>query len=496
MNLQKTLQNTTLRVVLVGLLALLLLIPVGMIQSIIFDREMNRESAIQDITSKWGNEQIIAGPVLTVPYDSYKTVDGKQLKETAFAHFLPEDLNIKSTIVPELRSRDIYDAVVYSSDISFSGGFKKPDFRALGINPQFVHWNEAFVAVGIPDIRGVEERVEMNFGDQKLAFVSGVKTDDVIRDMGTYHYDDRPWDVYGRDVYGRNEMAVSKAMRIDDDQGGVSSGLSAVVPANLLYSDNDFEFTLKLRGGERLSFVPIGKTTNVEMGSDWTAPSFDGAYLPDNREVGDEGFTSQWKVLDLNRNYPQSWTGSIYNIYDSAFGVSLLEPVDGYQKSERSAKYAILIIALTFLVFLSFEIFNQRRIHPIQYILVGLALVLFYALLVSISELIGFNQAYGIAGIATIGLILLYSQTILKEKGFVAIEGGILLFLYAFIYILLQLEDYALFIGSVGLFVILATIMYLSRKVDWYSLDYRKNESVELDELYESTEVVDGDFWK
>ncbi len=491
---QKTLQNTTVRVILVGLLALLLLIPVGMIQNIIFDREMNREIAIQDITSKWGNEQVIAGPVLTVPYDLYKTVDGKQLKETSYAHFLPENLDIKSNIVPELRSRGIYDAVVYSSDISFSGDFKKPDFKSLGINSQFIHWNKAFVSIGIPDIRGVEERVEINFGNTKLSFISGVKTDNVIRDIGVYHYDDRPWD-----VYGRNEMVTSKAMWIDDEKGGVSSGLSATIPANLLYTNNDFEFNLKLKGGERLAFVPVGKTTNVEIISDWSAPSFDGAFLPDNREVGEEGFSSEWKVLDLNRNYPQSWTGSTYSIYDSAFGVSLLEPVDDYQKSERSSKYSILIITLTFLVFLSFEIFNQKRIHPIQYILVGLALVLFYALLVSISELIGFNQAYGIAGIATIGLILLYSQTILREKRFVAIEGGILLFLYAFIYILLQLEDYALFIGSVGLFVILATIMYLSRKVDWYSLDNRKEGSSEIDEIsesYKSTEMVNGDFWE
>lgn len=460
--LQKTLQSTTLRVIFIGVLALLLLIPVGMIKSVIFDREMNRESAIQDITAKWGNEQIIAGPILTVPYDLYRTVDGKQIKETAYAHFLPEHLNIETTISPELRSRGIYDAVVYSSDISVSGDFEKPDFISLGINSQFIHWNNAFISVGIPDIRGLKERTDFNLNNQKLQFISGIKTDDVIRDINN--------DI---NYYGEFEVKRFTATSF----GGSSSGLSVNIPSSALYSKNTFSFELKLKGSERIAFAPVGKTTDVKVSSTWVSPSFDGSFLPDNREINEEGFKSDWHILDLNRNYPQSWTGNTYGIYDSVFGVSLIEPVDGYQKSSRSAKYALLIIALTFLIFLSFEIFNRKRVHPIQYILIGLALVLFYSLLLSISEILGFNMAYGIAGISTIGLILLYSLTVLKEKKFVAIEGGVLIFLYSFIYILLQLEDYALFIGSVGLFVILASIMYLSRKVDWYSIDNRDEDS-------------------
>lgn len=456
--IQKILQSTTLRAILVAVLALLLLIPVEMIKSVIHDRENNREFAIQDITSKWGNEQIIAGPILTVPYDSYKTVDGKQIKETAYAHFLPEHLNIETTISPELRSRGIYDAVVYSSDISFSGDFEKPDFASLGVGLQFIHWNNAFISIGIPDIRGLEERTDFNLNNQKLQFISGVKTDDVIRDIG------------GSVYFNREIEAKMVAM---EGFGKSSSGLSVSVPSGALTSKNTFSFDLKLKGSERIAFVPVGKTTDVKVSSAWVSPSFDGSFLPDNREIDENGFKSDWHILDLNRNYPQSWTGSTYGIYDSVFGVSLIKPVDDYQKSNRSAKYALLIIALTFLVFLSFEIFNRRRVHPIQYILVGLALVLFYSLLVSISEILGFNIAYGIAGVSTVGLILLYSYTILNEKKLVLIEGGVLIFLYLFIYILLQLEDYALFIGSVGLFFILSTIMYLSRKVDWYSIDDR-----------------------
>ncbi|MFH0846085.1 MAG: cell envelope integrity protein CreD [Patescibacteria group bacterium] len=464
--IQKIFQSTTLRVVLVGILALLLLIPVGMIKSVIFDRENNRDLAIQDITSKWGGEQTIAGPVLTVPYDLYRTVDGRQIKEMAYVHFLPEHLNIETEISPELRTRGIYDAVVYSSNISFSGDFVKPDFVSLGINFQYVHWNEAFVSVGIPDIRGLEDRTTFNLNGKEIDFISGIKTDDVIRDINVYKSD-------GFDFY----PTMEKAMTTFAD-GGNASGLSVNIPASALYTTNTFSFDLKLKGSERIAFVPLGKTTDVSVNSDWVSPSFDGSFLPDNREISDTGFSGSWHVLDLNRNYPQSWTGNTYEIYNSSFGVSLIEPVDSYQKSERSAKYALLIITLTFLVFLSFEIFNRTKIHPIQYILVGLALVLFYALLVSVSEVFGFNFAYILAGIATIALILLYSLTVLKEKRFVFIEGGVLVFLYLFIFILLQLEDYALLIGSIGLFIILASLMYLSRKIDWYSLDNRDRDVI------------------
>ena len=455
--LQKVYQSTTLRVILVGLLALLLLIPVEMIKSVVSEREVNRDSVVQDITSKWGNEQVIAGPILTVPYDSFKTVDGKQIKETNYAHFLPEHLKIETVVSPELRSRGLYDAVVYSSDISFSGDFEKPDFLALGINSQSVHWKEAFISVGIPDMRGLEDRTDFNLNGKELSFISGIKIDEVIRDINSYNT-------------GRLDPYEEK-MPTTNSKGENASGLSVNLPAESLSLKNSFSFDLNLKGSERIAFVPVGKTTDVSIISDWPAPSFDGYFLPDNREVSEAGFTSNWHILDLNRNYAQSWTGGFYEIYNSSFGVSLLELVDGYQKSERSAKYALLIIALTFLVFLSFEIFNRTRIHPIQYILVGLSLVLFYALLVSVSEVLGFNLAYIVAGVSTIGLILLYSLTVLKRKRFVVIEGGVLIFLYIFIFILLQLEDYALLIGSIGLFLILASIMYLSRKVDWYSLD-------------------------
>ncbi|MDI6784965.1 MAG: inner membrane CreD family protein, partial [bacterium] len=178
---------------------------------------------------------------------------------------------------------------------------------------------------------------------------------------------------------------------------------------------------------------------------------------------------AQWKILHLNRNYPQQWRGAAYDITPSQFGVNLLLPVDEYQKSMRSAKYAVMIIALTFMVFFFFEILNKRRIHPFQYILVGLALCIFYTLLLSISEHITFNYAYIVAGIATIAAVTLYSKSIFKTGLPTLIMGLVMLILYGFIFVTIQLQDYALLLGSIGLFVVLVVVMYLSRKINWYS---------------------------
>ena len=232
-----------------------------------------------------------------------------------------------------------------------------------------------------------------------------------------------------------------------------------------------FNFNVKLKGSEYINFVPVGKVTDIELSSDWNNPSFDGPFLPDSREIDDDGFTAHWNVLHLNRNYPQAWIGAQHKVKDSAFGVNLLIPVDSYQKSERSIKYAILFIGLTFLVFFFIEIINKKRVHPIQYILVGLALCLFYTLLLSISEHTSFNIAYGISTLLTIGLISTYTKTVLKSNALTGLMGGILIILYLFIFIIIQLQDYALLMGSIGLFIILGLVMYFSRKIDWYQIN-------------------------
>ncbi|MFT4094485.1 MAG: cell envelope integrity protein CreD [Niabella sp.] len=233
-------------------------------------------------------------------------------------------------------------------------------------------------------------------------------------------------------------------------------------------AENTFAVNLKLKGSENLYFTPVGKTSIVNLSSKWKTPAFDGQYLPAPYSINDNGFTARWKVLQVSRNYPQAWLSGGYDLESAAFGVRLIQPADNYSKTDRSVKYAILFIALTFTVFFFLEIIQKRQIHPLQYLLVGFSLCIFYTLLLSISEYTGFNPAYLIAAPATVSLIGLYVWGIFKKAkvalAFIVALGG----LYTYIFILIQLQDYALLFGSIGLFLIIAVLMYFSRKIDWY----------------------------
>jgi len=418
----------------IGILILILLIPASMIQSLIREREMRQQEAIMEINNSWGYEQTITGPFLTIPYyDYFKNNNNEIIKSVVYAHFLPEKLDIKSQINPEKRSRGIFDVIVYNSSLDLSGSFKFPDVKSLNINESDIIWDKAYIAVGIPDMRGIKDNITMSLNSKEYEFNPGIDSKD-IAESGVHTY------------------------------------------INLAKDTSEFAFSMqiKLNGSGSLRFVPVGKETNVHVLSNWPDPSFNGSFLPDNRTVSKDGFDANWKILHLNRNYPQQWKENKFEVYSSAFGVSLLLPVDTYQKSMRSAKYAVLFLTLTFLIFFFVEILNRKKIHPIQYTLVGLALVIFYVLLLSLSEHLGFAYAYVVASLAIIGLITYYSHSFFKEKRLTAIMFFLLIVLYYYIYTILQLQDYALLMGSVGLFVVLAIVMFLSRKVEWDSIGLKK----------------------
>ncbi len=418
----------------IALLVLLLLIPKFMIQDLIHEREYRHEDAIREMSSKWGAEQTLEGPIITVPYKVYfRDTSGKLIENIQYAHFLPEVLNINGDLFPELRYRGIYEAVVYKSDLKVSGKFPKLDFEALNIPEKNVMYSDAFLAFGISDLKGIEEQIDLAWNNKKYSFNPGIETNDVL-----------------------------------------SIGISTLI--NLKGDKYNFSFDLNLNGSELIYFAPVGKVTNVHLASNWSNPSFDGSFLPDERKVNKDGFEADWKILHLNREYPQSWKGYRYKLNQSSFGVNLLQPVDTYRKSTRAIKYAIMFIALTFLVYFFIEVLNKIMVHPIQYILVGLALCLFYLLLISLSEHIGFNRAYLIASIANIALISFYSKAFLKNNPLTGLLSGILIILYAFIYVLMQLQDYSLLIGSIGLFLVLAVVMYFSRKIDWYGIGIERSK--------------------
>jgi len=465
--IQKIRYSASARIVVIGVLMLALLIPLQMVKGIIDERASLKDDAVAEISQKWGGRQVVAGPVLSVPYKTY-SIDENNIRTEyiAYAHILPETLKIDGSIEPQKRSRGIFDAVVYSSELDLSGQFSNADIASLeskGIDPM---WDKAFVSVGISDIRGVESSIILNLDGKEIPFKPGAPTNNVIRAQTKYVKSSSYQSDWGE------EISYPEEFKGTDQNSGASADV-AIVPDSKKEA-LDFSFTLNLKGSQSIQFVPVGKTTEVSLRSDWTNPSFSGAFLPDTREFTDKGFTASWKVLDINRGYPQTWLGSSYNIYLSTSGVDLLSGIDGYAKSERGAKYAILIIALTFLTFFFTEIFNKRKIHPVQYSLVGLSLVLFYALLVSLSEVIGFTAAYAASSVATIGLITLYAKSALANQRTAMTQGAVLAFLYVFIFMLLQLEDYALLTGSTLLFVILSAVMFISRKVDWYNIGKEK----------------------
>jgi inner membrane protein len=422
-------QSITFKIGTISFLILLMLIPTGMIRSLIQERQATGMEVENEISEKWGTRQTVTGPILIIPYAKldYYLKDQKIVKQ--YLHVLPESLKINGEVTPEIRYRGIYKVVAYHSDMDVSGKFTLPDFEKLQIPQENILWNEASLLVGISDMRGIQNDIKINWNDETLQVSPGIDS---------YH-------------------------------GIGYSGFSTAFPVIEEMKSYNFDFDLKLNGSGNLKFVPVGKTTDIEISSVWNTPSFTGAFLPDERQINDSGFVAKWNILQLNRNFPQTWVNNKYNIEESAFGVNLLLPVDQYQKSMRSAKYAIMFIALTFIIFLFVEILNKKRIHPVQYILVSFGLLLFYTLLLSLAEHIGFNFAYVISGVAIVGLITSYSQSIFKKTKLTLIMGGALSFLYIFLFVVLQLQDFALLLGSIGLFIILAIIMYLSRKIDWYS---------------------------
>lgn len=419
--------SITIKSVIVGVLIMVLLIPAGMIRNLIHERSSLRNSVVSEISYKWGNQQTIAGPIITIPYKTYYKQDKKIVESIHYAHFLPENLNIDGKLNPEIRYRGIYKVVVYNSVLKFAGNFTKPDFSDWKIKDSDILWDDATLSIRIPDMRGIKDNIKISWNKET--------------------YDVNP----GINNQNQNYTGVSTIIKFND-------------------SDNyDFNFTLDLNGSENLNFIPIGKETNISINSNWINPSFEGSFLPYKREITENGFTANWKVLHLNRSYPQKWIGEAYSIDESSFGVKLLLPVDHYQKSLRSVKYAIMFISLTFLVFFFTEILNKKRIHPIQYLLVGLGLSIFYSLLVSLSEQVSFNLAYFIASISIISLITVYAHSIFKNKKLTLIIALVLVVLYGFLFTILQLQDFSMLLGSIGLFIALAIVMYLSKKIDWYS---------------------------
>jgi len=398
--------------------------------NIIDERITLSEKVKNELYAQWGGKQVVAGPVLNVPFTIQEKNEANQglTERKGIAHFLPETLKTDGSLAPEKRKRGIYEVVVYEGSIKLKGSFIQPDVSQLDIPSAQFNWDAAYFTMGISDMRGIKNLPELVVNGQKCRVDPGVSDTDLFQ-----------------------------------------SGITVKANSIDLKQALNFEIELVLNGSEDLSVEALGKTSEVTMKSDWAQPSFSGVFLPAERNVTANGFTANWQVTHLNRNFPQQWVDKKFNTHEAKLGVELLIPIDHYQKSMRSVKYAILFIALNFIIFIFIEMKSKTRIHPFQYSLVAFALLLFYALLTSIGEQTGFNLAYLISAIAVTLLISWYSFSILKNFKLVTWVTLLQTGLYLFLFTILQLQDYALLTGSIGLFVILAIIMRASQQIKWYS---------------------------
>lgn len=416
-----------------GGLILLMLIPTIFIKELVKEREQRQREVAEEVSQKWSSAQTLTGPYLFMPYKVYeKDKDGKITERVDHVWLLSENLQMKGDIEHQIRLRSIYKVLLYRTTLNEAGNFILQ--LPKGLDSGNVIWGDVKICFGLSDFKGIEEKLVVRLNGVDIELSPGLPSDEID-----------------------------------------STGLSAVVPlaAGSIGKSIPFSLQLKLKGSGQLHFVPLSGNSSYSLKSKWPNPSFDGNNLPGEREVGDSGFTASWTFNKANLPFGTILKDFKFDQNAIAFGVTLLQPADQYAKTNRSAKYAILFIGLTFSLFYIVEIMQKKPVHPVQYVLIGLALVIFYTLLLSISEFIVFDLAYGIASLATVLLITLYAWSHFQNLRSAGIFAGILSLLYGFIFILIRLEDTALLVGSIGLFLVLAIVMYASRKVNWYGTGER-----------------------
>jgi len=415
----KQTQSLTFKAITIAVLVLILLIPGVMIQNLIEERQERSRETIQKINDKWSRSQTLCAPLLLVPYTTVKLdKDQKPYYEEHALYITPKELKTNVTLTPEERHYGIYKAILYKSDIHFEGYFS--ELSNLKIDNSELHFDKAQIGIGITDLRGVTQNLDVKIGDKTLETTIG----------------------------------APKMLIVNLKDTNLTENLH-------------FDCIMKLNGSGAISFIPVGQNTAVTVNGKWGSPSFIGDFSPESN-VDKEWFSASWNILSFNREIPEMWSDhNIANWDNISFGVNLIETVDHYQQNMRSAKYALMFIALTFIVFFFVEIFTKKPIQFFQYVLVGIALILFYSLLLSLSEHIGFGWAYLIASAATISMITIYFYSLIKQTLATFILADIMLILYAFLYIILQIEDYALLFGSIFLFVTLGVIMFVSNKIKW-----------------------------
>jgi inner membrane protein len=421
------------RLFVIAVLLVGLLIPLAMTWGLVTERASRRDAVAAEIGAMWGGAQRLSGPALTIPYRCAPRDPAAKEACAATAIVLPDSLEITGTLDPSLRRRSVFDVVVYRVHLTMKARFQQVSLDQLTPQPTAVAWDEAVIGIGVSDPKGVDQRIQATCNQQALEFRSGVSA----------HLP-------------------------------LPQGMSAHVPL-MRTPGTGLECTLEMdiKGTRSLMFFPAGSETSLQLSASWPHPSFTGWILPEAHDIRADGFNATWKSGAYGRPLAGMWSSLAepadlkHQAESSEFGVTLVQPIDPYIETDRAVKYGVLFLLLTFMTVFIWEITRDVRVHPIQYLFVGFALCIFYLLLLAFSEHIGFDRAYLVASAATVTLIAWYWRWVTNGVTGGAAMAGILAALYAMLFLLLRLEDYALLAGSIGLFVILAIVMFITRKVNW-----------------------------
>jgi inner membrane protein len=437
-------------------IALLLLIPIALVKDKIAERASFKQIARDEITRSWTGAQQLMTPVLVLPYVIQQQVppQSSSQENAAPANAAARQVTCRTLLIPvavdfsarlqtEERSKGIYRVPVYSSAIEISGHFDRAAISAqkaaISQLPGFVRLQPPYLALVISDPRGIGDSPKLSWDGEPVPFIPG------------------------SGIAGASEGVRALLAGTADPISSQSSG--AELP---------FELKLTLKGMESLRLIPAGLDTQFNLRSNWSHPKFDGAFLPVAKDIDNTGFSAQWKINQFSSNIQARMArcaaGHCKSLSDSGFGVSLIEPVDIYVQADRSTKYGLLFVGLSFIAFFMFEVLHSLRIHAIQYSLVGLAIAVFYLLLISLSEHISFAKSYGIAATACVSLLGYYVKYVLGGMKGALLFCGMLSTLYLVLYVIIQAEDFALLGGSVLVFAVLAIVMAMTRNIDWYKV--------------------------
>ena len=439
------------------IITILLMISTLHIDEVIEERQRNEQNAKQELAAKWSEHQVAGAVVLSIPII-------ENLSHQNTLHFLPENLEINADVKNITKKSGIYKVPLYETRILMSGSFSDVSAKVFETVDTTINWNKANLSLGVLELRGLKS-LDIKWNGKTVASEVG----------------DMPSGIIGS---ARTALNRAKEEETNLKAPFVGSAVIAkITPDKKLKQEGKGEFSIEmvLRGSESIEFYPFAQTTTVALTSTEKTPTFQGAFLPEKYGVKDNKFHAQWKILGMNRNLPKYWTGDksfLNEINNSRFGVGFNDQVGNYQMNDHSKDYALLFIALTFITLIFLEVILKFRFHLVHYAMTGTALIVFYYLLLSFSEQIGFGLAYGLAAVATIFSISMYVSGITKVRKSSWIVCSQLGLLYSFLYGLLKIEDFQFAFEATGLWIIVAALMYATIKVDWFNFfkDQSKKE--------------------